>query len=314
MQDRQIGDVRVTRVEEQMGPGFPAKDFFPEFEAETFAAEQGWLAPSYYQPESGRLIASIHSWLVRTGKYTILIDSCSGNHKPRPGMPRFDMLNTKYLDRLREAGVEPEEIDFVMCTHLHVDHVGWNTKLENGKWVPTFPKAKYVMSRTDHDHWAAVAKRPDSVPYEVNTYNDSVLPIVEAKMAEFVAGGEHAMCGCLRIKPAPGHTPGQIRFDLDSRGKRAIFPGDALHNPVQVPLWKWNSRFCDDRDQARDGRRRGVVPGDQARQTRNTLLGDCVEQGALLMPAHFAPPHAAYVKARGERFELDWDYDNKRGR
>jgi glyoxylase-like metal-dependent hydrolase (beta-lactamase superfamily II) len=156
------------------------------------------------------------------------------------------------------------------------------------------------MSRTDHDHWAAVAKRPDSVPYEVNTYNDSVLPIVEAKMAEFVAGGEHAMCGCLRIKPAPGHTPGQIRFDLDSRGKRAIFAGDALHNPVQVPLWKWNSRFCDDRD--------------QARQTRNTLLGDCVEQGALLMPAHFAPPHAAYVKAKGERFDLDWDYDNKRGR
>jgi len=220
MQDRQIGDVRVTRIEEQMGPGFPAKDFFPEFEAETFAAEQNWLAPNYYQPESGRLITSIHSWLVRTGEYTILVDSCSGNHKPRPGMPRFDMLNTKYLDRLREAGVEPEEIDFVMCTHLHVDHVGWNTQLKNGKWVPTFPKAKYVMSRTDHDHWAKVAWTPGAVEYEVNTYNDSVLPIVEAKMAEFVASGEHAMCGCLKVKPAPGHTPGQIRIDLDSRGKR----------------------------------------------------------------------------------------------
>ena len=103
MQDRKIGDVRVTRIEEQMGPGFPAKDFFPEFEADTFAAEQHWLAPSYYVPESGRLLASIHSWLVRTDKYTILIDACSGNHKPRPGMPRFDMLNTKYLDRLRAS-------------------------------------------------------------------------------------------------------------------------------------------------------------------------------------------------------------------
>ena len=128
---------------------------FPEFDADTFAAEGHWLAPSYYQPESGRLIASIHSWLLRTGKHTILVDACSGNHKPRPGMPRFDMLNSKYLERLREAGVEPEEIDFVMCTHLHVDHVGWNTRLENGKWVPTFPNAKYVMSRTDHDFWAA---------------------------------------------------------------------------------------------------------------------------------------------------------------
>jgi len=300
MPDRRIGDVRVTRIEEQMGPGFPAKDFFPEFEADAFGAEQHWLAPSYYQPESGRLVTSIHSWLLRTGKHTILIDACSGNHKPRPGMPRFDMLNTQYLDRLREAGVAPEEIDYVMCTHLHVDHVGWNTRLENGKWVPTFPNAKYVMSRTDHDHWAAEAVRPGAEVYQVNTYNDSVLPIVAAKKAEFVSG-EHGMCGCLTLKPAPGHTPGQIRLDLDSRGKRAIFPGDALHNPVQVPLWRWNSCFCEDRD--------------LARETRNTLLADCVEQGALLMPAHFAPPHAAYVKeAAGDRFELDWDWDNKRGR
>src|SRR5229473_7845967 len=108
MQDRHIGDVRVTRIEEQMGPGFPAKDFFPEFDADAFAAEGHWLAPSYYQPESGRLMTSIHSWLLRTAKYTILVDACSGNHKPRPGMPRFDMLNSQYLDRLREAGVQPE--------------------------------------------------------------------------------------------------------------------------------------------------------------------------------------------------------------
>ena len=242
MQDRHIGDVRVTRIEEQMGPGFPAKDFFPEFDAETFAAEQHWLAPNYYQPESGRVIASIHSWLVRTGKYTVLIDSCSGNHKSRPGMPRFDMLDTKYLDRLREAGVQPEEIDFVMCTHLHVDHVGWNTQRENGKWVPTFPNAKYVMSRTDHDHWEAVAKKPDTEAYQVNTYNDSVLPIVEAKKAEFVSG-EHAMCGCFKMKPAPGHTPGQMRVDLefarqarDLRGRRAAQSGAGAAVEMEQPI------------------------------------------------------------------------------
>ena len=127
----------------------------------------------------------------------------------------------------------------------------------------------------------------------------SVLPIVEARKAEFVSG-DHGMCGCLTLKPAPGHTPGQIRVDLDSRGKRAVFAGDALHNPVQVPLWKWNSCFCEDRD--------------LARKSRHTLLADCVEQGALLMPAHFAPPHAAYIKDKGDRFELDWDWDNARGR
>ena len=217
MQDRQIGDVRVTRIEEQMGPGFPAKDFFPEFEAETFAAEQHWLAPSYYQPESGRLIASIHSWLVRTGKYTILIDACSGNHKPRPGMPRFDMLNTKYLDRLREAGVQPEEIDFVMCTHLHVDHVGWNTRLENGKWVPTFPNAKYVMSRTDHDHWAAVAKRPGSGAIPGQHLQRFGAADRRGEEGRVRRRASTRMCGCLRIKPAPGHTPGQIRLRSRTR-------------------------------------------------------------------------------------------------
>ncbi|TAJ82796.1 MAG: MBL fold metallo-hydrolase [Reyranella sp.] len=165
--------------------------------------------------------------------------------------------------------------------------------------MPTFPNAKYVMSRIDHDHWAAMAKKPDTEAYQVNTYNDSVLPIVEAKKAEFVSG-EHGMCGCLTLKPTPGHTPGQIRVDLASKDRRAIFAGDALHNPVQVPLWKWNSRFCENLD--------------LARKSRHTLLADCAEQGALLMPAHFAPPHAAYVKANGDRFELDWDYDNVRGR
>ena len=300
MQDRHIGDVRVTRIEEQMGPGFPAKDFFPEFDAETFAAEGHWLAPSYYQPESGRLMTSIHSWLLRTGKHTILVDACSGNHKPRPGMPRFDMLNTQYLDRLREAGVQPEEIDFVMCTHLHVDHVGWNTRLENGKWVPTFPNAKYVMSRTDHDLWeargqeardrglhrqhlqrfAAAHRRGQESRVRVGRARHVRLP--------------HAEAG---TRPHAGPDPASIS---NSRGKRAIFAGDALHNPLQVPLWKWNSCFCEDRD--------------LARKSRHTLLADCVEQGALLMPAHFAPPHAAYIKDEGDRFELDWDYDNERGR
>jgi glyoxylase-like metal-dependent hydrolase (beta-lactamase superfamily II) len=292
MQERLIGDVRVTRIEEIMGPGFPAKDFFPEFEAETFKRHEHWLAPGYYQPESGKLIASIHSWLVRTPHHTILIDACSGNHKPRPAMPRFDMLDTPYLERLKAAGVAPEQVDFVMCTHLHVDHVGWNTRLENGKWVPTFPNARYVMSRTDHDHWAKEAQRPETAAYQVNTYNDSVLPVVEAGKAEFVADG-HQCDACLTVRPTPGHTPGHIRVDLESKGRCAVFSGDALHNPVQVPLWRWNSRFCED-------------PA-QARKTRGELLAHCAETRALLLPAHFAPPHAAFIKAKGDSFELDWD-------
>ena len=299
MVELKLGDATVTRIEESYEPNFEAQRFFPDWNTEVLRRHRDWMVPNHYDEASGFLKLSVHSWLLKLGGKTILIDTCVGNHKSRKHRPKWDMMNTPYLDRLKAAGVTPDQVDMVMCTHLHVDHVGWNTQLKNGKWVPTFPNAKYVMSTTDHDHWAAVAKRPGSVPFEVNTYNDSVLPIVEAKKAEFVSG-EHAMCGCFTIKPAPGHTPGQIRLDLESRGKRAIFPGDALHNPVQVPLWKWNSCFCED--------------SDLARKTRNTLLGDCAEQGALLMPAHFAPPHAAYVKAKGDRFELDWDYDNSRGR
>ena len=240
----------------------------------------------------------VRSFVLQVDGLNVLVDSCCGNGKTR-SVPWAHQLQTDWLQALGRTGLSPADIHLVLCTHLHVDHVGWNTRLENGKWVPTFPNARYVMSRTDHDHWADVAKRPGSVPFEVNTYNDSVLPIVEARMAEFVSG-DHAMCGCLVLKPTPGHTPGQIRLDLDSRGKRAIFAGDALHNPVQVPLWKWNSVFCEDRD--------------MARRSRQKLLADCVEQGALLMPAHFASPHAAYIKANGDRFELDWDHDNARGR
>jgi len=296
MNERMIGAARVTRIEEQMGPGFPADQFFPEFDAAVFKQHEHWLAPTYYAPELGRLVASIHSWLIRLGGRTILVDACSGNHKPRPGMPRFDNLNTAYLDRLRAAGVQPEEIDLVLCTHLHVDHVGWNTRLENGRWVPTFPRAKYVMSRTDHGHWAAAAGKPGTEAYQVNTYNDSVLPIVEAGLAEMV-DDSHDLGRGLLIRPSPGHTPGHIRIDLESQGKRAMFSGDALHNPVQVPLWRWNSRFCED-------------PA-RARQSRHELLAHCAESHALLMPAHFAPPHAAYIKAAGDGFALDWDWTGR---
>ena len=299
MTELKLGAATVQRIEESYEPNFEAKSFFPDWQPSVVSQHRSWMVPDHYDEASGFLKLSVHSWLITIGGKRILIDTCVGNHKSRPARPKWHLMETPYLARLKAAGVDPDQVDMVMCTHLHVDHVGWNTRLDNGKWVPTFPNARYVMSRTDHDFWKEEAARPGTEAFKVNTYNDSVLPIVEARKAEFVTG-EHAMCGCMTIRPTPGHTPGQIRFDLESRGKRAIFAGDALHNPVQVPLWRWNSVFCEDRE--------------QARLTRHKLLADCVEQGALLMPAHFAPPHAAYIRANGERFELDWDHDNARGR
>jgi glyoxylase-like metal-dependent hydrolase (beta-lactamase superfamily II) len=286
MQDRHIGDVRVTRIEEQMGPGFPAKDFFPEFDADTFAAEGHWLAPSYYQPESGRLITSIHSWLLRTGKYTILVDACSGNHKPRPGMPRFDMLNSKYLERLREAGVEPEEIDFVMCTHLHVDHVGWNTRLENGRWVPTFPKARYLFSKTELDFWLAENDKVTVPPIA-----DSVIPIVEAKRHDLVTS-DHQLSDLVRLIPTPGHTIDHYAVTLGKTGKDAVITGDLIHTPLQA---KWP-----------DLAMRIDYDPLQSSATRWKFLESMCDTSTQCCFAHFPSPSRGYVKRWGDGFKCEY--------
>ena len=137
-----------------------------------------WMSPNHYDAASGWLKLSIHSWLLKIGGKTILIDTCVGNHKSRKHRPKWDMMNTPYLDRLKAAGVTPEQVDMVMCTHLHVDHVGWNTRLENGRWVPTFPKARYVFGKKEFDYWTEThAKTP------VPPFGDSVLPVVEARQS-----------------------------------------------------------------------------------------------------------------------------------
>jgi glyoxylase-like metal-dependent hydrolase (beta-lactamase superfamily II) len=291
--DCMIGDIRVTRVEEMVRPVARPQDWYKDYNEEELAPHLPWLAPTYYSNELGRLISSIHTWVLRTSKQTILIDTCTGNHKDRPGWPGFHMLETPYLDRLRAAGVAPEEVDVVLCTHLHVDHVGWNTRLENGQWVPTFPNAKYLMSRADHAYYATAAANPDTKALTRNTYNDSVLPVVEAALAVFVEGNEEIDTG-LTMTPAAGHTPGQVRLNLDSAGRLACFCGDVLHHPLQVPLWHWRTNVCVDPDKARD--------------TRRDVLAHCAESGALLLPAHFADPHGGYVTERAGRFELHWPH------
>ena len=137
-----LGGAKITRIEESYEPNFEAKTFFADWRPEVVDTHRDLIVPNHYDPTSGFLKLSVHSWLIRIGGRTILIDTCVGNHKPRPARPKWHMLETPYLARLAAAGVRPDEIDMVMCTHLHVDHVGWNTRLDNGRWVPTFPNAK----------------------------------------------------------------------------------------------------------------------------------------------------------------------------
>jgi glyoxylase-like metal-dependent hydrolase (beta-lactamase superfamily II) len=197
------------------------------------------------------------------------------------------MMNTPYLARLKAAGVTPEQIDMVMCTHLHVDHVGWNTQLENGRWVPTFKNAKYVWSQEDFDFYAALDKDPEKGPANGGSFRDSVLPVVEAGMAQMMKGGGQ-LDENLKITPAPGHTPGTIRIEYESQGEKALFCGDILHHALQVYHPEWNSFACLDQDNARTSRRAAIE--------------HCAGTGALLMPCHFGAPFTCHIDHKGAGF------------
>jgi glyoxylase-like metal-dependent hydrolase (beta-lactamase superfamily II) len=276
-----IGSATVTRIEEHLGPtGMPCDKYLTGFERDVLERHLAWLAPDHYSPQHDRFVTSVHSWLIRSDKLTILIDSCGGNHKERPFSPRFHQQNTPYLERLRTAGAAPEDIDLVLCTHLHADHVGWNTVLRDGRWVPTFPNAKYLFSRIDDNYWdvqknPAIAHDPRHI-----TYNDSVLPVVQSGQAVLVDDG-YDVTSRITVEAAPGHTPGHVVFRLAEAGQLAAFCGDVIHHALQVYAPHWN-HMHDERPA-------------EAAVSRRRLLESCVEQRALLFPVHFGAPHVARV-------------------
>jgi glyoxylase-like metal-dependent hydrolase (beta-lactamase superfamily II) len=287
MVELKLGGATVSRIEESYEPNFEATRFFPDWDLGVARQHRDWLAPDHYDEASGFLKLSIHSWLLKIGGKHILIDTCVGNHKPRPHRPKWHLMETKYLERLAAAGVRPEQIDMVMCTHLHVDHVGWNTRLDNGRWVPTFKNAKYVWSQEDFDFYSKLDADPEKGPANAGSFRDSVLPVVDAGMAQMVKGAaeldEH-----LKITPAPGHTPGTIRIEFESRGEKAVFCGDILHHALQVFHPEWNSFACLDQD--------------NARKSRRATIEHVAGSGARLLPCHFGAPFTCHIDHKGAGF------------
>ena len=283
-----VGSITVTRIEEQLGfAHMQPEQYFPGFEREVLERHLGWLAPNHYDPQHDRLVTSIHSWLIRAGDLTILLDSCSGNHKDRPFSPRFHQLNIPFLDRLRAAGAAPEQVDVVLCTHLHADHTGWNTMLRDGRWVPTFPKARYLFSRIDNAYWderqnPAMASDPRRA-----VYNDSVLPVVESGQAVLVDDG-HTITDALSVEAAPGHSPGHVVLRVRERDRRAVFCGDVIHHALQVYAPHWH-HFADE-DPV------------QAAVTRRAVLESCANERALLFPIHFGAPHVVAIQSASGGF------------
>jgi len=285
-----IGDISVTRVVESEGAFAPVDFLLPGFTNELLQANR-WLQPSFVD-DANRVMMSFHSYVLRTPRHTILVDSCVGNGKERPLRPQWHRQEFDFLDRLARAGVKPEEIDFVFCTHLHADHIGWNTRLRDGIWVPTFPRARYLFARREYEHWErmhreALAKGED-VPNH-GSFSDSVLPVMEAGQADLVES-DHQIEDGVHLEAAYGHTPGACMLHARSRDQHGVFAGDVMHTPVQLADPGLSSRFCSD-------------PLQSAR-SRLALCERYADTASILFTGHFPSPSAARLVRAGAAFGL----------
>ena len=274
-----LGDVTVQRIGEMLSPGFDPAFLFPDFDPAVFDEEPQLLHPNFWDAETCRLMSSMQSWLVRIGRHVILIDTGCGNDKVRdePAFHRFHKLSLPYLQTLAQAGVQPEDVTVVINTHLHVDHVGWNTRLVDGRWVPTFPRARYMIGAVEWAHWQDPHGGPALHPQGLPAITDSVLPVWDAGRVDLIHDGDELLPG-LSVQAAPGHTAGQLAIRLHAGG---LFTADVFHQPMQITRPDWNSRFCE-------------VP-EAAIATRRDVLAAAVTDGTVLFPSHPGAPHAGRV-------------------
>ncbi len=283
----QLGDMTIHRIIEQEDPLFDPMTFFPSLAPEVLAENRAWMeAAGALDAKTGLLRLCIQSYVVRTPHHTILVDSCVGNHKPRPGRPFWDMKSDDtWMRGLAAHGLSVEDIDVVMCTHLHVDHVGWNTRLENGRWVPTFPRARYLFSEKELAYWTEEHRRTPNPVIE-----DSVLPVVEAGRADLVTSA-HVVSDHVRLTPTPGHTPDHFSVEIGRGRTAAVLTGDAIHSPLQARYPELSMRA--DTDQA------------QSAVTRRQLLECHCEAATLFCTAHFPSPSRGRLSRWGEGFRFE---------
>lgn len=292
MKRQAVGDLAIDTILETESIAMRLADILPKSTPEALAAERGWLEPRFARLEEGLGFLAFHSYLVRTPRHTIIVDTCVGNDKQRPGLASFHQLRTGWLDNLRATGVSPDQVDYVMCTHMHSDHVGWNTRLENGRWVPTFPNARYVFARREYQHRErAHAADPAA---GMGMFADSVLPVVQSGQAVLV-DSDFALDDHVRLEPAEGHSPGNVLIHLRSRGDAAVLSGDVMHHPIQVMYPEWSAAFCED----------PVLSA----SCRQQFMETHAEAGTLVLPAHFPAPTAGRIRRAGSRWRYEFVAD-----
>jgi glyoxylase-like metal-dependent hydrolase (beta-lactamase superfamily II) len=282
-----LKDITIHPVVEQQGALFDALEFFPTLSKEAFEENLPWLQPTFIEPATGRLVLCVQSFVIKTPHQNILVDTCVGNHKPRPARPFWNMMRSDRFEKnLGAAGLTVNDIDYVMCTHLHVDHVGWNTRLENGRWVPTFPKAKYVMADRELAHWTQKEKDdPASVPW----ITDSVLPIIEAKRAQIVTS-DFALNDSVKFIRTPGHTIDHCSVLVGRPGHDALITGDMIHSPIQGKYPELGMRADYD--------------SPQAGQTRREVFDRFRDEPTIMCITHFPSPSTGRVRSWGDGYKF----------
>ncbi|WP_250008080.1 MBL fold metallo-hydrolase [Actinoplanes sp. M2I2] len=280
-----LGNVDVSRVIEWQGPFAPVGVLFPSMPDELWRQHESWLAPEHWDATTGNYPATFQTWILRSEGRTVLVDTGLGNDKPRDHA-LLDRRDGDFLARLAALGVRPEDVDLVVNTHLHGDHIGWNTSLVDGQWVPTFPNAQYLISKTDFDYWNPANGHGQrstfaSVADNKASFADSVLPIQQAGQAVLWTGDSYRIDKDLSLDLAPGHTPGSAVLRLESGTDRALFVGDVVHTPLQ--MLHPDHDTCLSEDQAEGAR------------SRRRILEQAVTTNSLIVPAHFGTPAAAEV-------------------
>ena len=279
----QVGDVTVTRiVEMEMAGG--TRFILPQATPDA-VAPYDWMKP-HFVTEEGKLVMSVHALIVDTPSARIMVDTCLGNDKQGRAVPVWNDRHEPFLQHMEEAGYPPSSIDMVMCTHLHVDHVGWNTMLKDGKWVPTFPNARYLMARPEFEHWQSQTENEE----QTFVFEDSVKPVFDAGLVDLVEMN-HKLCDEVSLVPTTGHTPGHVSVKISSKGKEAIITGDFIHHPCQFAHPEWASSADTD------------SLGSTA--TREKMFENLAETAVLVIGTHFATPTAGYVKREGNTYRLD---------
>ncbi|HEX7775290.1 MAG TPA: MBL fold metallo-hydrolase [Parvibaculum sp.] len=278
-----IGDVTVTKIVELEATG--GTDFILPQATPEAIVDYAWLKP-HFADEAGNLRMSIHALVVETPTRRIIVDTCLGNDKEGRPVPWWNKLQLPFLNDLKAAGFERESIDTVLCTHLHVDHVGWNTMLVDGKWIPTFPRARYLLGRTEFEYWQSQTVSPD----QVTVFSDSVKPVFDAGLVDLVEI-DHKVCDEVSLVPTLGHTPGHVSIRISSKGEEALITGDFIHHPCQMARPDWAAPV--DSDQS------------LSTKTRREVFARLAGTPTLVIGTHFASPTAGHIVRDGDAFRFD---------